>query len=648
MSDVILECPSCGAKLRLAEDFAGSRIRCSQCKGILELETEEGGGEGAATAEPEGGKAEPAKRKPGSATQAPGDKATKRRARTEDEGEDGTREARRPGDRAKKKDGTRSIPKKPGKGRSNKNLVLALGGVAGLILLAAVVAVFALPKDKAEDDGEGGKGEGKGTAAAKAEEAKKAERERKVQAYRDRAGQAESEGDFLALGEEAEALGLADEAKTHFRKALELDPENEKALEKLRYERYELPSSASDLPAELLGGISEHAGKWLPPEEVKKVRDKEREVLAAARAEVEKRTKDPFYARMADILKSIENVQGFKDYLFHCERADPYLLVEHVGKKGFNPYRSAEAKKLATQKVEALKKAYAFVVETFIRPAGLTRDESRPLAVVSFEDRKVFEEFQKAIGQDLPPGAAAYFSPVTKFVVMNNSPGAAYGPEEDTQSILFHEATHQIVDAFCNPNGGMDVRCSLWFNEGLAEYVGSLRLKPRPDGSFEYLIAYELASGRLAEFYAARFPAKFKERAALGLSSPYALTLEEMVQMHNQMQCLDRVLRKWVGAGGRNPGEADPGMRNHILATAGSLIYAQATSFFFFCLKGKPDAYRDKLMQYLKKEFTGRASTRNAQTFKEIFGKDLAGLEKEWLDYVDSKTTATIKDGHMR
>ena len=697
MSQSIIECPNCGTRMRVAGS-AGAKVRCPHCKNVLDVASED--------ADVQVGQASPrADTRVRSGPPPPGDKATKRRTRDEEGGHEGERgrggergtgrsgdkgtrrqgdekteveaeeeeepegededegetrnaeretrkskhgdeDETRKADRGTRKKGTRTIPKRPGKGKSNKNLLLAAGAVAGLAIVATAVILLALPKGNPDEGG--GKGGGKSSADAKAEDSKKAEREKKLLAYRGRAGEGETAGDFLALGEEAEGLGLADEAKGHFEKALELEPENERVLAKLRYERYELPEAASGIPPELLGELRERAGKWLPPGDLKKVREREKELVAAARAEIDKRAKDPFYARAADILKSIENVQGFKDYVFLHQRSDPYLLIEHVGKKGFNPYRSEEAKKLAEQKVEGLKKVYDFVVKTFIEPTGLKRDETRPLAVVSFEDRNVFEEFQKAIGMDLPPGAQAYFSPVTKFVVMYNNAAAQYGPEEETQSILFHEATHQIFDAYANADGGNNVRLSLWCNEGLAEYVASLRLKPAPGGSFETLIAWEMKSGRLAEFYAARFPKKFKERTALGVGDAYHLTLEEMVQMFHAPQCMETVVRKWIRAGGRNPGEADPGMRDHILATAGSLIYAEASSFMFFCLKGKPDAYKAKLMAYLKRELTGNSTTRNGQTFKDVFGKDLAAIEKEWLEYVDSKTTATVKDGHMR
>ena len=102
------------------------------------------------------------------------------------------------------------------------------------------------------------------------------------------------------------------------------------------------------------------------------------------------------------------------------------------------------------------------------------------------------------------------------------------------------------------------------------------------------------------------------------------------------------------GGGGVNPMKVNPAVRNRILTVAGSLIYAQATSFFFFCLQGEPETYRDKLMAYLKREFEDRVEVRGAKTFREIFGDDLASIEKEWLAYVDSKTTVDIKEGHMR
>ena len=54
-----------------------------------------------------------------------------------------------------------------------------------------------------------------------------------------------------------------------------------------------------------------------------------------------------------------------------------------------------------------------------------------------------------------------------------------------------------------------------------------------------------------------------------------------------------------------------------------------------------------EMMEYMKRELQGKCTVRGAVTFREIFGNDLQALEKEWLDYVDSITTAGIKEGMM-
>lgn len=618
-----IECPECGRDLTVTADLLGTSVRCPHCEAGIALP-------GADEVDPwiEEPPEEPvvAAAAPPSRSRPPADRGSRGPDR-------GT---------AARKKGTRTLKKGPPR-RSPKTGLLVVGAVAALAAVAVAVALLARPaKSPGLRGGAGGETAGPPTDGEPPGAGANA-----VEDFRARAGLARSASDHLALAQEAEALALAADAGKHYRKVLELDPENETARTSLGWKRYALPEGAAELPASFFEDLRAEVGRWVSPEDMDALRAREEEALAKARAELDKRAKDPFYANVAGILATLENVKGFKDYLFHTERSDPYLLIEHVGRKGFNPYRSDEAKRLAAQKVEGLKHVHRTVVETFMEPAGLARDENRPMGVVSLEDRGVFEEFQKAIGQVLPPGAAAYFNPLTKFVVMNNAPGATEGLEETTTSILIHEATHQIVDAYCNPGGGMAVRVSLWANEGIAEYTASMRLKPKPDGTVEYLLAYEMSSHRLAEFYAARFPKKFRERTALGLSSAYALSLEELVQIRDMGQCHQRVLAKWMAAGGKNPMSSGGAMGNRILAIVGSLIYAEATSFFFFCLQGEPETYRDKLMAYLQREFRGTAQVRGAKTFREIFGDDLAALETKWLAYVDSKTTLDIKEGHM-
>jgi len=506
------------------------------------------------------------------------------------------------------------------------------------------VVVLALVLGGGGGDGEGGpRDEGSGAkTSAKSDPG----RDAKIEAYRDRAASAQLPEELVAVGEEAEALGLEDEARRHFLEAIELDPECEPARRKLGHVRYALPPEAADYPPDLVKDLHDLSGTWLAPAEREEIEAKEAKVLARARAELEKRKRDPFHAHVARILNDLESVEGFKDYQFVHRRSDPYLIVEHAGRKGFNPYRSDEAKAQLALKVKALKKVFRYVVDNFIRPAGLKRDKTRPLVVVSFEDRDVFEEYNASVDMPIPPGALAYFHRQSKYIIMYNGPTGQFN-QEASDSTLFHEATHQIFDAFCNPDGGFDTVLSLWFNEGMAEYVGSLRLKPAPGGTFEHLIAYEMKSGRLAEFYAARFPKKFQQRRMFGLEKPYFLSLQEMVTTFHAGQNIAQVVTKWVRAGGMDPRSASPGQRDQILAIAGSLIYAEASSFMFFCFKGKPGKYKDKMMEYLKRELTGRRIIRNAQTFREIFGDDLEAIEKEWLDYVDSQTTMGIKEGKM-
>jgi hypothetical protein len=629
VSEIAVECESCGAAMAADTSHVGKRVRCPQCKNVMTVRAQD--------PEPEALKAvvesspprrdrDPRKRRKGGTTLRDRRGTTVRR-----------KAGGSPDTAVRRRDG-------PPQGKSPVPLIL---GVVGLLAVVAVVATVLLTGGKGDGgDAELDEGEGTGRSAkssGKKGPSGKEEREREYLVHKASARSAE---DFLTLGEEAESLGRSEDAKKHFLKAVELDPDFVKVREKLGFTRYSLPPAASNLPEELLEGLQAEVGGWKSKEDLAALRKKEARVLEAARAEVEKRRSDPFHAHTAKILKDLATIKGLEQYQFVHRRSDPYLLFEHAGRKGRSAYRSKEAIALLDQKVEAIKLVFRFVIDNFIEPSGLSRDENVPLVIISFEDRAIMDEYHRSIGLSLPPGALAYFSPRTKYVVMYNGEGGQFG-QEASDSTLFHEATHQIFDAFANPGGGYAVRLSTWFNEGMAEYIASLRLKPRQDGSgtFEHLIAYEMKSSRLAEFYAARFPMKFRERKRLNVGAAYNHALKEMVQIFTPDQGMQIAMGKWMRGGGRAP--SGPELQREIFSILGSLIYAEASSFMFFCFKGKPEKYKAKMMKYLKAELKGQRVIRGAQTFREIFGDDLDGLNEEWLEYVDSITTVGIKEGRL-
>ncbi len=667
MDKIQVPCPECGTVLGVPGNLAGKKVRCSACKTVFGVPGAGSGPEGAAgPAKPKAAGAQKAAPPAGEREEEPEEPDEEEDTEPVKEREKEPQAAGRGGPR--KGGGTgagaraagRKQPRRPGAGgaaggskKGGIPVPLIAGGALVLAAALAVVLVLALGgKDGKKAPDEPGKGEGKSESPknrAAREEAEKRER------YGRLVSEAETWEQWFRAGCLAEELGLKDEAKDGFRKALDLaleeEADAEKVYLKLGYGRYSLPEIEQDLKDDpsLLGDLLKLAGSWLSPEDLKKAQAREQEAIRSAREELARRKSDPFYARLVEIQKKIDSMKGFSRLQFARPERDPkypYIIFEHVGEKGRNPYRSAEAVQLQAEKMFALKHVYDFMNRTFMEPMGYSPPKDIPLVVVSLEDREAFETYNKEAGMDLPPGAAAYFHRITGFIVMNNGRGGSVYNKEEDDSTLFHEATHQILFYFSQNNSGQEAILSHWFNEGCAEYVGQIRETQNPDGSYSFTPAHKMKYGRLRGFYMARYPEKFQETRAFGVTKPFAMSLEQMVQCVFMPQTTEIIKRNWVKAGGPDPKDLPADQSTMLQALFGGLIYCQAPSFFFFCYKGKPE-YAPKMNDYFRKEMERKVTYRGGATFKQCFGiEDFSALEKEWLDYVESITTYEIKQGH--
>ncbi len=656
MDRINVPCPECGTVLGVPAELAGKKVRCSSCKAVFGVPVQEGSGEVPAlpAAEEEERPAGPGKRAAKSpAEPAKGPKAGGRPREDEEEEDDAGEQETAGRERGRSRGRTRKGGDGRARGKAGKSPVLLIAAGGGAVAAIIVVVALLLIGGKS---GETGKGDGK---TAGREEARKSTAKDKEDEKRERyervVAEAETWEQWFRAGCLAEELKLPSEAKKHWQKALEIakdeDAEPEKIFRKLGYEQYSLPELDPEIRDEpgLLGDLVKQSGTWLSPEELKAARAKEGPALKAARDEIEKRKSDPFYAKSVEIRKKIGTMKGFDRLLFSISERDPkypYIVFEHIGEKGKNPYRSDEAAKLQADKMIALKAVYDFMNRTFMEPLNFSPPKETPLVVVSLEDREAFETYNKDAGMDLPPNAAAYFHIQSGFVVMNNGKGSNVFSKEEDDSTLFHEATHQILHYFSEHKSGSEALLSHWFNEGCAEYVGQIRETQNADGSYVFTPAYKMSTGRLRSFYMARFPEKFEATRALGIKKPFSLNLEQMVQCVFMWQTTALVTKKWIEAGGTDPKDMPPDRAGMAHFLIGGLIYGQAPSFFFFCYKAKPE-YAPKMNEYFRKEMERKVTYRGAATFKQCFGiEDFAALEKEWLDYVDSVTTYEIKQGH--
>ena len=96
----------------------------------------------------------------------------------------------------------------------------------------------------------------------------------------------------------------------------------------------------------------------------------------------------------------------------------------------------------------------------------------------------------------------AYFSRISTFIFMFDRESQNSEQRDRQDGILFHEATHQIVSAFLNEAGKSyrgSVGVSHWFNEGIAEYVGSVTRDEDDEGQRIWLFG-ALNPSRVNEF----------------------------------------------------------------------------------------------------------------------------------------------------
>jgi hypothetical protein len=248
-----------------------------------------------------------------------------------------------------------------------------------------------------------------------------------------------------------------------------------------------------------------------------------------------------------------------------------------------------------------------------------------------FQGVGTFRDFNAAIGTFLPPGAIAYFSRMSTFIYLYDAAAQNQEQQDNLDGILFHEGTHQIVFAFLRGGSGME-RVTYWFNEGIAEYVGSVKRIYDAEGEPDWEFGAE-NPGRIEEFQRARFPDFDPNLRRAGVNQPYAFTLKELVSCRWPPQAMETVRKKV-------PAAAWGGFQ----VAAGSLIYAQASFLLYFAYaSGKPE-HAQAMDRYLAAEFKGRGGL---DAFKEAFGlkteEDLANFEKEWLAFHDAKVPEHLK-----
>ncbi|MHC5039323.1 MAG: RING finger protein [Planctomycetota bacterium] len=409
-----------------------------------------------------------------------------------------------------------------------------------------------------------------------------------------------------------------------------------------RWRVYRIPDDLAelalvmDLPKPLLRSD----GKRVPPDRWKMLEVLEAQARRQASAKFQAREADPFFDAVQQVQTSILGREGLDRFEFRVKWEHPYVIFEHVGKKErfWEQEPNIDAKRRGESKLRMLQREFAMMKRRWMDPFGLTMDPNLPLVVISLQNREAYVQLHRAMGDF--PFAVAYYHRIHTYIVLYNE---AFGKDsEKTQAgndgIVFHEGCHQIVNAFVNKGRGYNslglIELPFWVSEGLAEYMGSVRVTEEKDeDGFDVHEIGVPNPMRLKEFWRARHPP-----AKWGVP-PYFLDLWDLIECFNRSDILDRVQKK---VGEALKGEPEDGLKwRRVRGAAVSMVYAEASCFFLFCYTQEGGKYGKAMDRYLRSVYEGKHYTRD---FMQAFGDpDLKELNREWLAYIDSVTPESVK-----
>ncbi|MHC4778576.1 MAG: hypothetical protein ACYTFG_08395, partial [Planctomycetota bacterium] len=383
-------------------------------------------------------------------------------------------------------------------------------------------------------------------------------------------------------------------------------------------------------------------GKMVDPKRYEELQAIEKAYRDEVTAEINLRRDDPFYDAVQQVKSSFLTRKGLDQFKFKVNRSKPYVVFEHLGNSAADlEGEDPTAERNLEHKLRMLKHAFKEVKGRWMDPFGLSMNPRIPLILIALKDRQAFKALSREFGMNIPDGVLGYFMPRTGYIVIYNgsSPGASKRARSESNGTIYHEGVHQIVNAFVNKGRSPDstnyVYIPWWVSEGLAEYVGSVRILDEKDSD-----GYELHEicipnpGRLFEFWMARHPLK---RTGI---PPYHLDLANMIECFTQQDIVDRVKRN-VGDQLKAHSANSPRWQR-VQSACVSMMYAEASSFFLFCYEFGGGKYADAMNRFLKRTYEGY---NRPEHFKEAFGvTNLDTLHKEWMSYIDSVTPERIKN----
>lgn len=450
-------------------------------------------------------------------------------------GRSGRRSSRR------ERDGDRGLRER--EPRPGANTALLFG--AGALVVAAILLFLVLGGDDKgkTDSGDGsgtttasGSGAGDGTGSPEATPPAPTETLAEIRAEY-QAQEPVSADEFLAFAHRAEAVGGADAdafRREVYTSLVDLaDPNNLEARKFLGYTDFQtdilghevevdpIPDSIAFRRHNFLDAVVQfNSERWLKEDvDIELARDAVKEM----RDHEQKLLNDREY-RAADRIRANINMDPhFRSYNYATRWASPYLICYSANERlsQFDLLKEPDRKKrremlnelkerrakfervldekarIYTQLYQEFMKRYAeeFGLKDLMGPYGGREDyppgirsyaDGCPLVIWIFTDKDAFNEYHSKVkGENIAPWVAGYFSPQTAWVYL-------FDDANDTTERVFeinknvHEGTHQLEHWFTRQrNRWAEPKFSQdFFGEGIAEYLGSVKMSPNRDLEF--------------------------------------------------------------------------------------------------------------------------------------------------------------------
>lgn len=194
-------------------------------------------------------------------------------------------------------------------------------------------------------------------------------------------------------------------------------------------------------------------------------------------------------------------------------------------------------------------------------------------------------------------------SPDATGIYLPGIPLLAFGMDapsgQSMAGIMIHEATHAYVDRNVRPSG---VYFPLWFEEGIAEYVGNSEIRKG-----------KLLLGTLRR----------KQRLRLG----DIVSTNVKSRAYLQLDSLRKSLRK---TGGPTLSEVLSADRSTIYGEDKHVYYAASWAFVHFLRHNREDSFRGRFQKLVEELCDGKESL---EAVRSVYG-DLTALEKAYRRYV--------------